>query len=596
MTGTEYIGYAGTGSFSQDSGTNMVTLCDLGKSSGGVGSYVLSAGLLSVSGYEYVGGGGTGSFTQSGGTHSLAGYLSLANAPNSSGSYALSDSGTLTAANVYIGGSPTASGGSATFSISGGSATVTGAVQLWNSSSQLDVSGGSLNAGTLNMVAGTLDQTGGTIGGACGITVAGGSATLGGINNYTGGTIINGGTVAVNNAASLGVSTGGLTINAGTLEVTATFADSRAITLGNTSAAISVDSGATYTNSGVLSGTGALNATGAGTLALSGINNYTGGTIINGGTVAVNNAASLGVSTGGLTINAGTLEVTATFADSRAVTLGDTSSAISVDSGAIYTTSGVLSGTGALNATGAGTLALSGINNYTGGTTVSGGSLLIAHVAALGSGGLTIDAGSAQIQNGLTSPAAPFVLPSLTLAGGSLDVTNNSLVIRSVTDISSTIRDAVISGRLTTTVLTAPATPGATTGLGYLTGSSYTALTGLTTFGTATVNPNDIVVRWTYAGDINLDGVVDINDFRLMDAGYLMGFSGLSGHVAEWINGDVTGSTPGSPPDGIVDYHDFAAAAAALGGTSLGEEMSGLYAEEFGTRFWRPMTPTWVWW
>src|SRR5207248_314062 len=68
-----------------------------------------------------------------------------------------------------------------------------------------------------------------------------GSLTLGGVNTYTGGTTINGGTLVVNTASSLGATSGGLTINAGTLEVATGYTTTRSVTLGNAASTIQVD-------------------------------------------------------------------------------------------------------------------------------------------------------------------------------------------------------------------------------------------------------------------------------------------------------------------------------------------------------------------
>ncbi len=90
----------------------------------------------------------------------------------------------------------------------------------------------------------------------------------------------------------------------------------------------------------------------------------------------------------------------------------------------------------------------------------------------------------------------------------------------------------------------------------------------------------DIVAKYTYAGDINLDGIVDINDYRLMDAGYLQGFDGVN-TIAHWINGDVN-------YDGVVDGQDYGLADAALvdeGNTVLANQMYQLHAAEFGQSY-----------
>src|SRR5207253_2923799 len=113
-TGSEFVGYSGSGSFNQSGGTHTVgttasgPTLELGYNAGANGSYVLSGtGSLTVNGFEnigYVASGGapaTGSFNQSGGTHTVVGVLTLAAVVGSHGNYTLS-AGTLTAGSTTI--------------------------------------------------------------------------------------------------------------------------------------------------------------------------------------------------------------------------------------------------------------------------------------------------------------------------------------------------------------------------------------------------------------------------------------------------------------------------------------------------------------
>ena len=63
----EYVGYSGSGGFTQSGGINTVSNLYLGYGSTGVGTYNFGGGNLSAT-YGYVGYSGTGTFTQSGGT------------------------------------------------------------------------------------------------------------------------------------------------------------------------------------------------------------------------------------------------------------------------------------------------------------------------------------------------------------------------------------------------------------------------------------------------------------------------------------------------------------------------------------------------
>ncbi|EBH3548598.1 autotransporter outer membrane beta-barrel domain-containing protein [Salmonella enterica] len=158
--------------------------------------------------------------------------------------------------------------------------------------------------------------------------------TLSGSNTYTGGTLINGGTLVASNVEALG--TGDVTDNA----------------------TLALNTGGTFDNA--ISGSGQVVKSGDETLTLSGTNSYTGGTTISGGTLVATNVEALG--TGSVTDNA-TLEL-------------NTSG----------TFDNVISGRGQVVKSGDKTLTLSGANSYTGGTTISGGTLVASNVEALGSG------------------------------------------------------------------------------------------------------------------------------------------------------------------------------------------------------------------
>jgi hypothetical protein len=73
---TEYVGFQGSGSLNQTGGAHGSNVIYIGYNSGAAGNYNLSAGTLglvvSPIGFEYIGYSGTGSFTQSGGANTCS--------------------------------------------------------------------------------------------------------------------------------------------------------------------------------------------------------------------------------------------------------------------------------------------------------------------------------------------------------------------------------------------------------------------------------------------------------------------------------------------------------------------------------------------
>ncbi|MFM0209329.1 autotransporter domain-containing protein [Paraburkholderia sediminicola] len=164
------------------------------------------------------------------------------------------------------------------------------------------------------------------------------------------------------------------------------------------------DNAGTY--AGSISGTGAVDKTGAGVLTLAPAaatgNTYSGGTTIDQGTIAVGADNALGANTGGLTFNGGTLQLTTSFdlAGTRAITLAAGGGTIDMQSFNTALAQAV-SGTGALTKAGSGSLLMTGLSTYSGPTTVAAGSLAIGDAthtgAALTGGGATTVASGATL-------------------------------------------------------------------------------------------------------------------------------------------------------------------------------------------------------
>ncbi|WP_196217485.1 autotransporter-associated beta strand repeat-containing protein, partial [Burkholderia pseudomallei] len=165
---------------------------------------------------------------------------------------------------------------------------------------------------------------------------------------------------------------------------------------------INVGSGNTATINSIIAGNGRVGMSGAGTVTLGGINTYSGGTLITGGsTLNVSADSNLGVATGVLTLGdtttSGTLAITGNaFQTTRAVTLGQGGGTINAAPGVTATLGGVMGGSGAFNFTGNGTLVLTGANTYSGATTIASGTLQVGNGGTSG----TLGTGTTLTNNG----------------------------------------------------------------------------------------------------------------------------------------------------------------------------------------------------
>jgi len=271
-----------------------------------------------------------------------------------------------------------------------------------------------------------------------------GTVTLSGANTYTGTTTISAGTLRVAGGTAIAdtsavvlanVASATLDLN-GTNETIGTLSGGGGaggdVTLG--AGTLTITQAADTTYAGTISGSGGITKTGANTLTLSRGNIYSGTTTIQAGTLSVANAAGLGTTAGGTTVDAGgTLQIASVAVGAEAVTLnGGTlsgtgtaslSGAVSVPAGSTITAptgadtltvSGTVEGAGALNLTGAGTVTLGG----TVGNTTAPASLTQSVTTALNlNGGLVRTSGS-QTYNGATTIGAVTTLR--TTGGGGI--------------------------------------------------------------------------------------------------------------------------------------------------------------------------------
>ena len=182
-----------------------------------------------------------------------------------------------------------------------------------------------------------------------------------------------------------------------------------------------IDNGSNTTFSGTISGSGSLVKEGEGTLTLSGNNSYTGGTLVNEGTLAVGSSTALGTGTLSLAEDT-TLQAAAnwlTLANAIQL-LGDAT--VDTQSNTL-TLSGSISGTGGLDKIGSGTLILTGVSTYTGDTNVNEGVLRVdgslVSAVSVNEGGTLMGTGTI---GGLEVGSGGIVAPGNLIAIGTLRV------------------------------------------------------------------------------------------------------------------------------------------------------------------------------
>ncbi|NCX97963.1 MAG: hypothetical protein EBX35_05180, partial [Planctomycetia bacterium] len=198
----------------------------------------------------------------------------------------------------------------------------------------------------------------------------------------------------------------------------------------------------TQTIAGPITTTGGVTVS-AGTLVLSAANSFTGAVTVTGGTLRVANARALGLTTGWgsgtVVVNGGSLDLNGTanvaagaFSGSGGVvtdtSYGTGTSVFSMASNSSGSFAGSINDfTGnafnksmAFTKDGTGTLTLTGASTYTGQTTVFGGALNVRNAAGLGASttGTTVLSGAAvELQGGITT-AEPFTIDGTGIAAG----------------------------------------------------------------------------------------------------------------------------------------------------------------------------------
>jgi chondroitin AC lyase len=489
----------------------------------------------------------------------------------------------LIGANTYTGGT-TINAGSIKLSNSTGMLPATGAVVI-NSPGILYTDGSSfsiatlagsgtistsyVHAGTdtLTVGSGNINTTfTGTIQGGTGagsgyqaiaLTKTGnGVLTLSGVNTYTGATTISSGAVLAENSAAFGA--GAVTIaNGGTS--TASLQLAGGVTISNPFAGLASEDGSDTPTFENISGSNTISSN----LSIT----KTGG-----------NGVIFQSDAGLLTLNGG---LTTTLPSSRIYYFQGAGNGL-VNGNITDDASGILQ----VVKSGSGTWTLNGTNTYAEGTTINAGTLILGPAGSISGSKISVNTGGTftfgasagsslllrsvpntfNINTGGTLTIAPplthasrqlLVVNSgnLNIAGttgawtGTVDLTGNDLDIANgnLAQITDQLRSGNANGSWAGTgIMSSTSADDSThlTALGViLNGSTYGTSGSLGLFDGTNPAPTDVLVKYTYIGDANLDGQIDGSDYTLID-------NGFNNHLTGWQNGDFN-------YDGKIDGSDY---------------------------------------
>ena len=134
----------------------------------------------------------------------------------------------------------------------------------------------------------------------------------------------------------------------------------------------------------------------------------------------------------------------------------------------------------------------------------------------------------------------------LAVQGGGATTVPNALTVTGGTNTVLSFENGTAGGAWTgngLTSTTAAANPNRLTAVGVIANQTSSGSALYATFDGRPVTTADVLARFTYYGDDNLDGRIDAADYTRLDAGFLTRLSG-------WGNGDFN-------YDGTVDASDY---------------------------------------
>lgn len=345
--------------------------------------------------------------------------------------------------------------------------------------------------------------------------------TLAGTNTFTGGVIINAGTVSAGNADNNWGAVPGsvvpnyITIGAGILRVNGNYTinSNRGITLTSSSAAINAESTATLTYGGVITGAFnlAFNGTSGSTVVLTGTNTYSGNTTVGAANLRISQDTCLGAVPGSVTAasitlanSSGTFRSSSTFSlnSNRGITLTANGS-MGCSTSATFTIPSIITGGFGLTIAGSasGIVVLSGVNTYTGTTTVTNGVLSVTgslHASSAVTCGGALLQGSGTVNGTVTvNNTAGSAIAGGTGAGnagnlntGALTFNGSTAALTVNTNGTTACSTVTSSGAVTLGSVTVNFT-------GALNSGTYTVISGASMSGTATQGTVATGRTWT---------------------------------------------------------------------------------------------------
>lgn len=325
--GFSALGSIGAGALIFDGGTLRYNAGNTADISGRVVTLAAGGGTINTNGNDAtfanpIGNGGAGGLTKSG-----AGTLTLAPANTQTGATTITGGSLAISTNDGL-GAPAAGAG---ITLDGGTLVTTATFVLDNAGANARPITVGAGGGAIDVAAASTFTLPGTLNGTGILTKAGtGTLVLPNATTFAGGTVINAGAVQLGNGAALATSP--LTVNSAagllfangiTAATLPSLAGTGSFDLTNDLTApvtLTVGSAASANFAGAIGGLGGLTKVGIGTQTLTGLNTYTGGTLVSGGVLQIGTGGGI---TGGpasvaavggsqLVVNGGTLAATGT--------------------------------------------------------------------------------------------------------------------------------------------------------------------------------------------------------------------------------------------------------------------------------------------